>query len=225
MMHTQIFNLEKREHRNYVDLVRGCWPLLFWRHAGFGALQAYIREGQERELRVHIWHDSLVKPGIDESGLCHDHRFNMRSHVLCGTVFQTDFEIEESDDGEFETYTVLHARAALQKSGSLHEDPVKTGKRYHRYPAKYGIPAGNGYLFEKFAFHETRFEGLTITLVEKTAQEAVDARILAPYGKHVVHAFTETLAPTEYEFVSVVNKAFKALEEINYDRKTPWRSS
>src|SRR4051812_39653073 len=88
-MHTSVFSVHPWERRNYSDMLIALWPSLKWRHAGFGALQAYIREGDERELRVHIWHQSLIKDGIEESGLCHDHRFDMRSSVLVGRIIQT----------------------------------------------------------------------------------------------------------------------------------------
>jgi hypothetical protein len=197
-MTTKTFSIHPCERQNYADLLVAIWPGLKWRHAGFGALQAYIREGSERELRVHIWHPSLIKPGIEESGLCHDHRFDMRSSVLAGKVIQTEFDLEPSENGDWETLRVLHAREAMARGGSFHHDPVPTGDYFRRAPVVYGVAAGHGYTFNKFAFHETRADGVTITLVEKSAQEDVNARILAPRGKPVVHAFTETKSPAEF---------------------------
>jgi hypothetical protein len=196
--HTKIFYVAPFDRQNYADMLIALWPHLKWRHAGFGALQAYIREGSERELRVHIWHPSLVKAGIEESGLCHDHRFAMRSSVLAGKIIQTEFQLEPDRDGDWETLRVLHAREAMARGGSFHHDPVPTGDYFRRTPVVYGIEGGYGYTFDKFAFHETRAEGVTITLVEKSAQEDVNARILAPRGKPVVHAFTETQSPAEF---------------------------
>lgn len=210
--HTQVFDLPGRERLNYSDMLIALWPQLNWRHAGFGALQAYIREGGERELRVHIWHPSLVKPGIEESGLCHDHRFAMRSSVLAGKIFQTEFQLEPDAAGDWETLRVLHAREAMARGGSFHHDPQPTGDFFRRTPVVYGIDAGYGYTFDKFAFHETRAEGVTITLVEKSAQEDVNARILAPRGKPVVHAFTETQSPAE--FSAVLTTGLAALCEV-----------
>jgi hypothetical protein len=197
-MHTKTFFIDPFERQNYADLLVALWPGLKWRHAGFGALQAYIREGGERELRVHIWHPSLIKPGIEESGLCHDHRFAMRSSVLAGRVIQTEFDLKPSENGDWETLRVLHAREAMARGGSFHHDPMPTGDYFRRSPVVYKVAAGRGYTFDKFAFHETRAEGVTITLVEKSAQEDVNARILAPRGKPVVHAFTDTQSPAEF---------------------------
>lgn len=197
-MHTKLFQNTPFEQQNYSDMLIALWPSLKWRHAGFGALQAYIREGGERELRAHVWHPSLIKAGIEESGLCHDHRFAMRSSVLVGKIIQTDFHLEPDTDGNWETLHVLHAREAMERGGSFHHDPMPTGDYFRRVPTVYTIGKGNGYTFDKFAFHETHAEGITITLVEKSAQEDVNARILAPRGMPVVHAFTETQSSTEF---------------------------
>lgn len=211
-MHTKLFHVAPSERLNYADMLLTIWPSLKWRHAGFGALQAYIREGKARELRVHIWHPSLIKIGIEESGLCHDHRFDMRSTVLVGTILQTEFRLEPSHDGVWETLRVLHAREAMARGGSFHHDPTPTGDYFHRIPAAYRIENGTAYTFDKFAFHETRAEGTTITLVEKSNQEDVNARILAPRGRPVVHAFTETQSPTE--FADVVADGLAALSTL-----------
>lgn len=196
--HTSVFILDPSERRNYSDLIIAAWPNLKWRHAGFGALQAYVREGDTRELRVHIWHPSLIKPGIEESGLCHDHRFRMRSSVLAGEIIQTEFHLEPDSKGDWETLRVLHAREAMARGGSFHHDPVPTGDYFWRRADVYRVAVGEGYTFDKFAFHETRAQGATVTLVEKSEQEDVNARILAPRGRAVVHAFTETQSPAEF---------------------------
>lgn len=208
-MHTEVFNIQGSERRNYRDLLLALWPSLRWRHAGFGALQAYVREGDANELRAHLWHPSLIKSGIKESGLCHDHRFQMRSSVIVGTIIQTEFEIKPNAGGGWETLRVLHAREAMARGGSFHHAPMPTGDFFDRIPTVYEVAAGHGYTFDKFAFHETRAQGVTITLVEKSAQEDVNARILAPRGMPVVHAFTETQKPEE--FTGALADGFAAL--------------
>lgn len=208
-MHTKTFHVDPWERRNYADMLIALWAGLNWRHAGFGALQAYIREGDGRELRVHIWHPSLIKDGIEESGLCHDHRFDMRSSVLAGKIIQTEFRLDAAPDGNWETLRVLHAREAMARGGSFHHDPTPTGDFFNRTPIVYGLAAGWGYTFDKFQFHETRAEGVTVTLVEKSNQEDVNARILAPRGRAVIHAFTETQSPAD--FAGVVAEGLAAL--------------
>jgi len=206
---TEAYLLTSQERLNYVDMLLALWPSLRWRHAGFGALQAYIAEGEGRELRAHLWHPSLVKTGIVESSLCHDHRFDMRSSVLVGCIRQTEFRLRPAPDGQWETWRVLHARAAAALGGSFHHEPEATGEFFDRHSTIYRFHAGEGYTFNKFAFHETQAEAITITLVEKSNQENVNARILAPRGAPLVHAFTDTLQPDQFE--GVLRHGFEAL--------------
>lgn len=206
-MKTQIFLTGRNQSKAMrLSLIR-IWPSLRWRHAGFGAIQSYIAEGMESELRVHIWHHSLIKPGIEESGLCHDHRFDMCSMVLAGCIHQTEFEIDERPGGGlvprglYQTWEVTHARAAMGKVGSHHIDPTPTGRFYERAARSLEIVAGNYYTFPKYCFHETRFEGVTVTLVTKNNQDETRARILAPSHLPIVHAFAN---PNSVEEISAV---------------------
>lgn len=69
--------------------------------------------------------------------------------------------------------------------------------------------------YDKFAFHETRAHDLTITLVEKIDQEAVNARILAPRGLPIVHAFGEgTMTQDNMQVQSILSDAVLALENV-----------
>lgn len=70
-------------------LLAGLLTHLTWRHHGIGVLQAYVREHQEPEMRVHIWHPSLVRKGIRDHGDAHDHRFDLESTVLVGNLYET----------------------------------------------------------------------------------------------------------------------------------------
>ena len=201
---TSLFCAGDPELRAYKAMLTALWPQLSWRHAGFGALQAYIREGDDAELRVHVWHPALVKPGIADSGLCHDHRFDMRSTVLVGEIVNRECTLHQEPDGDWETWEVLHARAAKEKMGeTFHQDPTQTGVRYRREVTDYRVSAGAGYTFRKRAFHESHVDRLTVTLVEKLNQEAFNARILAPHGRDIVHAFSTPL-PSDGEVVSAV---------------------
>lgn len=212
--HTERFTIDDAEMRTYGMMLAFAWNRLDWRHAGFGALQAYLYEGMERELRVHVWHPALVKSGIADSGLCHDHRFNMRSLVLFGEIVNRDCTLFEDEGGEWETWEVLHARAAKEKTGeSFHQDPTQTGVRYRRKTTDVRVQAGHGYTFAKGAFHESHVRALTITLIEKLNQEAVNARILAPHGHSVVHAFSAPL-PSDGDIVrDVLLQAREALSD------------
>ncbi len=172
-------------------------PSLDWRHSGLGVLQAYVHEGTEQELRVYIWHKHLRRDGIEESGLYHDHRFDMTSTVLFGTITQEEIELTPTGvaDGRqlYVLYEVLHARAAKAKTGrSFHELPRRIDGLYTKDSCLYAVPEGQTYFQPKRTFHGTWFlDDMAITVVTKSAQDERPARILAPENKPLVHAFSD----------------------------------
>ena len=80
-------------------------PELRWRHHGIGLLQAYLVEGRpgaelalglsDTETRIHVWHPSLRLAGMDDSGLMHDHRFDLESRVLLGAMHDTEIHLSQ----------------------------------------------------------------------------------------------------------------------------------
>lgn len=193
---TAVHALNVNAWHSLCGVVAGLWPRLEWRHSGLGVLQAYVHEGAEHELRVHVWHPSLRRAGIAESGLFHDHRFDMMSTVLVGEIRQHELELYEGGRGDWCTYEVLHARAAAQASdgATFHQDPSLLPERYEVSEHAVRVGEGNWYLWPKRRFHGTHFDNrLAVTLVEKTNQDARPARILAPVGVPLVNAFEEPL--------------------------------
>jgi hypothetical protein len=174
-------------------------PHLDWRHSGLGMLQAYLHEGDTEELRVHVWHPSLRRAGIEESGLLHDHRFDLYSRVLVGTIKQAEFELVTHSDGtgDWQLHEVVHARAA-DRHGMNDGNVTALPTRYTLTRQVKTIVEGRGYFFPKRVFHGTYVDGLAVTVVSKSNQEDVPARILAPYGAPVVHAFAEPLPPSAW---------------------------
>lgn len=167
---------------------------LDWRHNGLGLLQAYILDGSVNELRVHIWDRSLRRPGIEKSGLLHDHRFDLTSYVLYGTIEQVEIELFDDDEnGEWVLHEVVHARKAMAEKNIADGAVSLLAGRYNRRTHNVVIPAGNAYSFPKRQFHGTNASDFAITLLMKTNQENTPARILAPYGEPVVHAFADPL--------------------------------
>jgi hypothetical protein len=183
---------------------------LRWRHAGIGVLQAYLYEGTRNEMRVHVWHPDLKKPGMTDHGDIHDHRFHLRSFVLLGGIEQSEFEIVEKADGDWRCHTVTHAREAEKRTGTFHETDEANDKACDlRGGPVVCIPAGYVYEFPKRAIHRSEPRGLTVTLVEKLNQDDVPARVISLRNAPVVHAFTDTLP--EPEFMPFVRMAREAL--------------
>lgn len=149
-------------------------------------------EGGDCEVRIHIWDPRLVKPGIIENGDMHDHRFNMTSHVLVGSIVHEEHLAYEDPDGPWEAQEVQHARLAEQSN--FHGTVTDTGKRYGTLSCRWTIPAGWSYTFESYKFHRTIVEGPAITLVEKTDISNKPATVLHPIGS-VVHAFGHDIDP------------------------------
>jgi hypothetical protein len=191
--------MHKSVHTALCGLVLHAFPSLKWRHNGLGLLQAYLYEGVDRELRVHVWHKSLAHDGIGESGLIHDHRFNLTSHVLVGQIWQEEFMLDPDAVGPRQMHTVVHAREAMAKHAINDGDVQALPARYRASTDGTNIGPGWSYTFPKRMFHKTECDSpIVVTVVQKDDQEDVPARILAPYGKPVVHAFVNTLLPAAW---------------------------
>lgn len=202
MMKTLVTRLIPAIHAQHCALVARLIPHLAWRHSGLGMLQSYVQEGERTELRVHIWHPSLRRAGIEASGLLHDHRFDLHSAVLVGGVHQVEYELTPCapDQERFQLHEVVHARAAAGGKHAPNDGLVKALPIAYDVRTKSVIvPEGSQYMFPKREFHGTYPTAeLTITLMTKTDQEDAPARILAPYGKEVVHAFADPLPSEEW---------------------------
>ncbi len=186
-------------------LVHRLIPHLTWRHNGLGLLQSYVEEGETEELRVHVWHPSLRRDGIEDSGLLHDHRFNLTSHVLVGAIRQVEYTLFLPEpfshiDGDWQLHTVVPARKALALSGTNDGLVKALPERYIAKTLDVPVKAGERYWFPKFKFHGTYCQSdLVVTVVRKSEQEDAQAKILAPYGKPVVHAFADPFPEKEWE--------------------------
>ncbi len=201
-MKTTITDTPRLEHKALCALVLAQLEHIKWRHSGLGMLQGYVLEGTDREIRVHIWHPSLRRAGIAESGLVHDHRFDLTSHVLVGTIRQTEYQLTPNElMGRYKLFQVLHARASLANTGgqTYFEEPQLLQGRHDAEVQSCDIRGGQSYFFPAREFHGTDFYGqLTVTLVTKTNQTEEPARILAPHDRALVHAFSDPLPESKW---------------------------
>ena len=191
-MKTIVEKISGHEHATLCGLLAKLLPHMAWRHNGLGLLQGYLHEGSTHEQRVHVWHESLKRPGIEESGLLHDHRFNLTSTVLVGALNQVEYDLREDPEGKWQLHSVVPARKALAASGTNDGLVEPLPERYVAYTREVIVREGERYFFPKFNFHGTyKLTELVVTIVNKTEQEEAQAKILAPYGKKVVHAFAD----------------------------------
>ena len=169
-------------------MVLALFPGLSWRHHGIGCLQAYVAEDVEPEVRVHVWSPKLLKPGMDESGDIHDHRFDLISHVLVGAVGHEELFPEEDADGDWAMLSLTHARAA--KETGYHGPTTPLPGRYSVHRNSMLIPAGSSYRYPAARFHRSAIlPGVAVTCVEKHKQTSASARILHPVARPPVMAF------------------------------------
>lgn len=191
------------EHKELCGMIAYFISTLQWRHNGLGLLQAYIREGERSELRVHIWHPELQRPGIIDSGLYHDHRFDLTSKILVGSIKQREFRLTPAVLGSHVLHEVVHARAAAGSKHAPNDGLVTTlPGRYHVEQTDMWLGAGSAYTFPKREFHGSLSSELTVTLMLKTNQDSIPARILAPYDTPVVHAFADPLPHSKWKHIT-----------------------
>lgn len=159
-----------------------------WRHHGIGVLQGYLLEDYEPEIRLHVWHPKLLKPGMDVSGDTHDHRFDMVSHVLCGMVIHEEVEPILDPEGDHRMLALTHARAAADTNyhGPTREVPGK----YKVVRQRLTIDEGNSYSYPAQHFHRSPLrDEVAVTVVEKYNQCPEQARLLFHKDHPPVMAF------------------------------------
>lgn len=171
-------------------------PLDAWRNHGIGMIQAYLHENTEPEVRIHIWHHSLIRPGLHENGSIHDHRFDMTSDVILGELTEKVYTPTLDAEGDWEPWSIVNARSAGKENG-YDGDCTPTGDRFSLSTEERTHREGYSYTLPRGVFHESAAKALTITVCTMS-QKRGQARTLAKRGLAPVHAFgapasTETI--------------------------------
>jgi hypothetical protein len=189
-------------------------PSLDWRHHGIGALQAYVSQ----HVRVHIWHDKLLTPGMRDSGGIHDHRFRLESTILIGGLTNHEYRLDQVGPEEFNddaTWTCLpgphDVYEVVNASTGKTDPPTKVGGPHTLYYRHTELEEGDTYSYPKREFHETMHHGTTITLVTKHDQEELPARLLAPAGTTPVHAFHASTSADRTTIQAILTEAEELL--------------
>lgn len=214
---TEVDRMSASDHRVFCGLVLRALPHLEWRENGLGLLQAYLVEGVESELRVHIWHPWLRLPGIKTSGNIHDHRFNMVSRVLVGAVRHAWCSVERLEPpmpvvgGEniYRMCEVTHARMAMTETGNFDSEVSEFSNEFRVDKNSRTIHQGSVYRFPKFEFHESYSDTLCVTVVEKLSSEDQKARIMWPAGSRLVHAFGSEPSGNQERVLAAASDALK----------------
>lgn len=190
------------------SLVAALLPTLEWRWHGIGVLQAYVREGSERELRVHLWSRELMLPGISESCNAHNHRFTLRSTLLLGELLHTEWNVEPGTG--YSLYDFVHARLQTdENSSAMRLLPGEVSVQ--RVPIL--LRTGDTYTFQRGAYHDScPTTDIALTLVEKLDQIEEKARVIAPTHTPPVPAFGGGSLPADL-VIKLVSTAIKRLHE------------
>jgi hypothetical protein len=186
-----------------------------YRHHGIGVFQGYVLESvpPEPEYRLHVWHPELRLADMTDSGLIHDHRFDLESTVLAGLVVHTVYPLEEAQAGTYQVWSVQNARAAAENN-RVGWVTLEGPTRYNSpVPHTQKIGPGQSYRFPKRRFHRTDVDRLTITLCRKERQETTAARILSRYGREPRHGFDheQVETPRHREILAAARARLQAI--------------
>lgn len=170
-------------------------------HAGVGMIQLYLTD----TIRLHVFHPSLPAK-LEAFGNRHNHRFDLLSTVLLGAIVDVQLSPRYHPPGKFRLYEVTPAHLYTGKEVPVLADASNyilemTGIRKVTEGHFYSMAAGE--------FHETRAEGLTVTLMEKSNQVDTHARIIGHQGQKVGHAMEEK--PYQPRVVTLFSQALAQL--------------
>jgi hypothetical protein len=157
-----------------------------------GFIQLEIVEG----LRFHVWPEKPIRVREPATPL-HDHVFDLESTVLLGGLIDVAYEIDEHPEGDYEVCGVT-CFASVRRDAAL--EPTD-GRRYKlRYVRARFIGRGQTYAIPAFAFHDSRPQGLTASLMRMTRfRKDRSARVLCLPGKRETEPFRRDCSPEELD--------------------------
>ncbi len=158
---------------------------LVWRHHGLGMLQAELSE----TLRIHIWHPRLVSSGMAWPRCVHDHRFDITSAVIAGSIIDVpcivtfNGQYAPSGGDDVRVYEIEHAKNQERMKGcsTAASASFRAQGRVSRC-SEVTWAAGHEYRIPRRSFHTTRVEDLAITVVHRSNFDDRLARILCAPG-------------------------------------------
>ena len=136
-------------------------------------------------MRIHIWHPRLVVAGKLSM---HDHRFDLTSDVLVGSIRHVEMILAPALDGAYQKHAIMNARRA-EEGRKINETLALQPGRFNAHEADYLIKAGQTYHFPRRCFHRSVVHELAVTVVTKRRQEEKFAYVLSPTGVDPIYGF------------------------------------
>ncbi len=134
---------------------------------GNGFIQLDLDKGQ----RLHVWSDSLPQAQRIKTRV-HDHKFGFHSEVILGTLLNFSYGFVPHHSGTMRVYSPVP-----RKGEDTRLEPTDVRGMLVASGNK-SIPMGSSYDFPLGAFHDTGWYGLTATIMTKTDECDVLARVL-----------------------------------------------
>jgi hypothetical protein len=144
--------------------------------------------------RLHVWPKEPIRPGIGEAPI-HDHVFSFESRLLLGKLTNVKYELIEDSAGDYELYGVICY--AVRKADAPLE---RLNDKYYRLHAveKTKMTAPSRYAFPAYSFHESRSEGLSLSIIEMTPpDQSRPARVVVRRGQAPLPVFQRDGGPVE----------------------------
>jgi hypothetical protein len=142
---------------------------------GLGFVQVQLQGNQ----RLHVWHPELPRRACFEHSAIHDHRFSFTSRVIVGMLFNHEFELVCHDAGEFLLY--LHEGSRTAGGG---RPWTPDGRVDLVHVGTIGIPVGNDYNTQAYAYHRTEpgGDGRVATIMAKRGEYPAGAHSTCRVG-------------------------------------------
>ncbi len=152
----------------------------YWHPLGF--VSCLLREGEGSTIRLHYWPKNDRRPKTPNWPI-HNHRFDLQSEVLNGTIRDARYNLIEPESRE--SYVIYSV-----KYNGIHSEIVPTGRVVGLRVRSIDIWAVNSVYRIPFGdFHETivEFEDEALTLVECSNFQPVDPSVVGRLGEASVY--------------------------------------
>ena len=156
------------------------------------------------DVRLHIWSPRLPEAQVVKTPI-HDHTFNFRSRVLCGSLHHDVYAwVPNNIDPGYTLYAAKPWLTGLDTALiTLGENGDMTLLEENTF-----TPGGE-YVFKAGWFHESYADGLTATVCLKTRKHLREAaRVAVPFGQEPDNDFSR------YQTKENITPMFEIIEEV-----------